>query len=90
MINLGITCQRLRFLVLNFFVFTLLGCDPQITQSDMTETAASDFTLAHNQRFVDNLDLGHQQDFDDATQGLVAYAPNDELVSDLGFTLWDP
>ena len=90
MINLGITCQRLRFLVLNFFVFTLLGCDPQITQSDMTETAASDFTRAHNERFADNLDLGHQQDFDDATQGLVAYAPNDELVSDLGFTLWDP
>ncbi|HIG66881.1 MAG TPA: MBL fold metallo-hydrolase [Porticoccaceae bacterium] len=68
----------------------LLGCDSQITQSNMTETAASDFTLAHNQRFVDNLDLGHQQDFDDATQGLVAYAPNDELVSDLGFTLWNP
>jgi alkyl sulfatase BDS1-like metallo-beta-lactamase superfamily hydrolase len=89
-INLGITSQRLRFLVLNCFVFTLLGCDPQITQSDMTQTAASDFTRAHNERFADNLDLGHQQDFDDATQGLVAYAPNDELVSDLGFTLWDP
>ena len=57
MINLGITSQRLRFLVLNCFVFTLLGCDPQITQSDMTETAASDFTRAHNQRFADNLDL---------------------------------
>ncbi|MBT5795828.1 MAG: MBL fold metallo-hydrolase, partial [Porticoccaceae bacterium] len=56
----------------------------------MRETAASDFTRAHNERFVNNLDLGHQQDFDDATQGLVAYAPNDELVSDLGFTLWDP
>ena len=90
MINLGITSQRLRFLVLNFFVLTSLGCDPQITQSDMRETAASDFTRAHNERFVNNLDLGHQQDFDDATQGLVAYAPNDELVSDLGFTLWDP
>ena len=56
----------------------------------MTETAASDFTRAHNEHFADKLDLGHQQDFDDATQGLVAYAPNDELVSDLGFTLWDP
>jgi len=89
-IKLGLISQQLRFLVLNCVVCMLLGCDSQITQSNMTETAASDFTLAHNQRFVDNLDLGHQQDFDDATQGLVAYAPNDELVSDLGFTLWNP
>ncbi|MCS5593504.1 MAG: MBL fold metallo-hydrolase [Porticoccaceae bacterium] len=90
MIKLGLISQQLRFLALNCVVCMLLGCDSQITQSNMTETAASDFTLAHNQRFVDNLDLGHQQDFDDATQGLVAYAPNDELVSDLGFTLWNP
>jgi len=88
--DLGFKFQVLRLLTLNCFVFMLLGCDPQITQSTKTESAASDFTLDHNQGFADNLDLDNQQDFEDATRGLVAYAPNDALVNNLGLTVWNP
>ena len=88
--GLELIFQILRALALSVFVFMLLGCDSQITQSTMAESAASDFTLDHNQGFADNLDLDNQQDFEDATRGLVAYAPNDELVDNLGLTVWNP
>jgi alkyl sulfatase BDS1-like metallo-beta-lactamase superfamily hydrolase len=90
MVGLDLRFQILRLLALNFFVFMLLGCDPQITQSTMDESAASDFTRDYNQGFADNLDLDNQQDFEDATRGLIAYAPNDELVNELGLTIWNP
>ena len=90
MVGLDLRFQILRLFTLNCFVFMLLGCDPQITQSTMDESAASDFTRDYNQGFADNLDLDNQQDFEDATRGLIAYAPNDELVNDLGLTIWNP
>jgi alkyl sulfatase BDS1-like metallo-beta-lactamase superfamily hydrolase len=88
--GLELRFQILRLLTLSCFVFMLLGCDSQITQSTMAESAASDYTRDYNQGFADSLDLDNQQDFKDARRGLVALAPNDKLVNNLGLTVWDP
>ncbi|MBT6421529.1 MAG: MBL fold metallo-hydrolase [Porticoccaceae bacterium] len=88
--SLRLIPQLLRFVAFIAFAFLLQGCDPQIAQSNMSETAASDSTLAHNQQFIENLDLGNQQDFEDANRGLVARAPNDELVNQQGDIIWNP
>ena len=67
------------------------GCDqsPKSLQQSDGPSAASEFTIASNKAFVENLDLDNQQDFEDARRGMVAEAPNSAVISQSGVQVWD-
>jgi alkyl sulfatase BDS1-like metallo-beta-lactamase superfamily hydrolase len=75
-----------------FAVFALTtGCD-QSNNSIATDSAhigASEYTIASNKTFEDNLDLNNQQDFEDARRGMIAEAPNTALIGKSGVQIWD-
>ncbi|MDA8735391.1 MBL fold metallo-hydrolase [Porticoccaceae bacterium] len=75
-----------------FAIFALTtGCDQPKNSivTDSAHTGASEFTIASNKTFADNLDLDNQQDFKDARHGMIAEAPNTALISKSGVQVWD-
>jgi len=75
-----------------FAIFALTtGCDQPKNSivTDSAHTGASEFTIASNKTFADNLDLDNQQDFKDARRGMIAEAPNTALISKGGVQVWD-
>ncbi|MDC1477255.1 hypothetical protein N8137_03940, partial [Porticoccaceae bacterium] len=77
-------------LALSFFILLIFtGCEQSQQASQNAKSEASKFTIAANQKFADNLDLDHQQDFEDARRGMVAEAPNDSVIAASGIQIWD-
>ena len=75
-----------------FAIFALTtGCDQpkQSIAADSAHAGASEYTIASNKTFADNLDLDSQQDFEDARRGMIADAPNTALISKSGVQVWD-
>jgi alkyl sulfatase BDS1-like metallo-beta-lactamase superfamily hydrolase len=75
-----------------FTIFALTaGCDHPNNSiaTEPADTGASEYTIASNKTFADNLDLENQQDFKDARRGMIAEAPNTALISKSGVQLWD-
>ncbi|MDA8903927.1 MBL fold metallo-hydrolase [Porticoccaceae bacterium] len=75
-----------------FAIFALTtGCDQPKNSivTDSAHTGASEFTIASNKTFADNLDLDNQQDFKDARRGMIAEAPSTALISKSGVQVWD-
>ncbi len=85
---LKIIAKNLLLLSLVGLSFLLGSCD-KAADSDSAESAASEFTIASNQKFSESLDLDNQQDFEDATRGLVASAPADIITNSYGQKVWD-
>ena len=85
---LKIIAKNLLLLSLVAVSFLLSSCD-KAAERDSAESAASEFTIASNQKFSESLDLDHQQDFEDATRGLVASAPADIITNSHGQKVWD-
>jgi len=79
---------QIKLLISLFIVIFLNGCD-QSDQLSTMESKASEYTVASNQQFADNLNIDHQQDFEDARRGMVAAAPNVSMVSTTGSKVWD-
>ena len=50
---------------------------------------ATSYTVAVNQSFANKLDLQDQQDFKDASKGLIAVAPTTPIVDSAGKVIWD-
>jgi alkyl sulfatase BDS1-like metallo-beta-lactamase superfamily hydrolase len=50
---------------------------------------ATSYTVAVNNEFAKNLDLGNQQDFEDASKGLIAKAPSVPIKNSSGEVIWD-
>lgn len=50
---------------------------------------ATSYTVAVNQSFSNKLDLQDQQDFKDASKGLIAVAPTAPIVDSEGKVIWD-
>ncbi len=67
----------------------LMGCEQSKQPSEEVKSAASAFTIASNRQFADELDLDHQQDFEDARRGMVAAAPNESVTAASGVQVWD-
>jgi alkyl sulfatase BDS1-like metallo-beta-lactamase superfamily hydrolase len=69
----------------------IAGCDssPKASQQTSSLTSASEYTIARNKAFVENLDLDNQQDFEDARRGMIAEAPNKAVTTDTGVQIWD-
>ena len=67
----------------------LMGCEQSQQPSEKVKSAASAFTIASNRQFADELDLDHQQDFEDARRGMVAAAPNESVTAASGVQVWD-
>ena len=85
---LKIIAKNLLLLSLVAVSFLLSSCD-KAAELDSAESAASEFTIASNQKLSESLDLDHQQDFEDATRGLVASAPADIITNSYGQKVWD-
>jgi len=85
---LKIIAKNLLLLSLVAVSFLLSSCD-KAAELDSAESAASEFTIASNQKFSESLDLDNQQDFEDATRGLVASAPADIITNSYGQKVWD-
>lgn len=66
----------------------LSGCN-RSEQSAGVPSDATEFTIASNQRVSESLNLADQQDFEDATRGLVAEAPRDKIANGEGQVVWD-
>lgn len=79
---------QIKLLIGLFIVIFLNGCD-QSDQSSTMESKASEYTVASNQQFADNLNIDHRQDFEDAQRGMVAAAPDVSMVSTTGTKVWD-
>jgi alkyl sulfatase BDS1-like metallo-beta-lactamase superfamily hydrolase len=67
----------------------LMGCEQSKQPSEEVKSAASAFTIASNRQFADELDLDHQQDFEDARRGMIAAAPNESVTAASGVQVWD-
>ena len=80
--------RQFNLIISLFFVTLLAGCG-QPHQSNPMESDASKYTIASNQQFADDLNIDHQQDFEDARRGMVAAAPNESMVSTTGVKIWD-
>ena len=80
--------RQFKLIISLFFVTLLAGCG-QPHQSSQMESDASKYTIASNQQFADNLNIDHQQDFEDARRGMLAAAPNESMVSTTGVKIWD-
>jgi len=52
-------------------------------------TAPTEATIAANQAVLESLDFGDDQDFEDASRGLIASDPNLRVLSPAGSTIWD-
>ncbi|MDB2534043.1 MBL fold metallo-hydrolase [Porticoccaceae bacterium] len=80
-----------KIIALLLAVAVVSGCDqsPNSSPQSASSSAASQFTIASNRAFVENLDLDNQQDFEDARRGMVAEAPNAALTSESGVQVWD-
>jgi alkyl sulfatase BDS1-like metallo-beta-lactamase superfamily hydrolase len=72
-----------------FTLLILMGCGQSKQPSKELKQAASTFTIASNRQFADELDLDHQQDFEDARRGMVAAAPNESVTAASGVQVWD-
>ena len=66
----------------------LSGCN-RSEQPAEGPSAATEFTIASNQRVAESLNLADQQDFEDATRGLIAEAPSDQIANSKGQIVWD-
>lgn len=87
--RMGYAQLKIIAFLLSFAVVS--GCDqsPKSLQQSDGPSAASEFTIASNKAFVENLDLDNQQDFEDARRGMVAEAPNSAVISQSGVQVWD-
>ncbi len=72
-----------------FTLLILMGCEQSKQPSKELKSVASTFTIASNRQFADELDLDHQQDFEDARRGMVAAAPNESVTAASGVQVWD-
>ena len=72
-----------------FTLLVLMGCEQSQQPSEELKSAASAFTIASNRQFADELDLDHQQDFEDARRGMIAAAPNESVTAVSGVQVWD-
>jgi alkyl sulfatase BDS1-like metallo-beta-lactamase superfamily hydrolase len=50
---------------------------------------ASSYTIAANNEFTKYLDLANRQDFEDASKGLIAKAPDVPIKDNSGAVIWD-
>lgn len=84
-------CAQLKIIAFLLSFAVVSGCDqsPKSLQQSDGPSAASEFTIASNKAFVENLDLDNQQDFEDARRGMVAEAPNSAVISQSGVQVWD-
>lgn len=67
-----------------------LGCDREVAPTLPDSSEASSYTLASNKSIADSLDLANQTDFEDASKGLIAAAPETPVVDNAGTVIWDP
>jgi alkyl sulfatase BDS1-like metallo-beta-lactamase superfamily hydrolase len=80
--------KNILLLSLLAVILFLSSCDMP-TENKASVSIASEFTIAANKTLADSLNLNDQQDFVDATRGLIASAPNNIITNSLGQKLWD-
>jgi len=84
--------QKNLFL-LGIWLFLVAGCDrspPYEPGADSNgHTAPTEATIAANRAVLETLDFTDQQDFEDATRGLIAADPNLQVTTASGSTVWD-
>lgn len=80
--------QRLALLTLALLCLSCRAADqpPAVPEG----SAASSFTVSMNNDYAKVLDLENQEDFEQASRGLVAAAPSVPVKDDQGQVVWDP
>ena len=81
--------------VLKFGVWVILcgllhGCGETPETGSSIDSAASEYTISYNRQIAETLNLDDQQDFEDASRGLIAKAPEDILLNPQGQIIWNP
>ena len=73
-----------------FFALCLTACGRSDGPPPVPESSeATSYTVAVNNEFAKNLDLADQQDFEDASKGLIAQAPSTPIKDGEGTVIWD-
>lgn len=80
----------LNVILVSAVILFLGGCEQAPELSTKGQSEASSYTIASNKRMAKRLDFTDQQDFKDAQRGLVARAPNNELLNQQGNIMWNP
>lgn len=79
--------------VLLILAITLLSaCQPSqndVAQQEQTQTAVSSSTLQAHKAVNQKLNINNQQDFEQASKGLIAKAPNEAILNSSGEVIWD-
>lgn len=68
----------------------LAGCESDAPPPVPESSEATSYTVAHNRKFAEFLDLGDQDGFEDAKRGLIAAAPDEPVKDTEGEVIWDP
>ena len=80
----------LKFGVLVILCGLLHGCGESPETGSSIDSVASEYTISHNRQIAETLNLDDQQDFEDASRGLIAKAPEDILLNPQGQIIWNP
>ena len=80
----------LKFGVLVILCGLLHGCGETSENFSSAGSRASEYTISHNRQIAETLNLDDQQDFEDASRGLIAKAPEDILLNPQGQIIWNP
>ena len=82
-----------RCLLLCLSTLLIAACDRPVPHEPGADsaghTAPTEATIAANRAVLEALDFTDQQDFEDATRGLIAADPNLQVTTASGSTVWD-
>lgn len=86
------TFRGRRITVVLTLALSVFGCKPAATPAPQVpdDSEATSFTVQENQKYVELLDLANQTDFEQASKGLVAKAPNEPIKDKAGNVIFDP
>jgi alkyl sulfatase BDS1-like metallo-beta-lactamase superfamily hydrolase len=82
--------QKTSVFLVALLTVLVSGCE--VTEESFTEVQgeASRFTREKNRQVSNELNLDDQQDFIDASKGLIAVAPKNQLFNPQGQIIWNP
>jgi len=81
--------RRISTPLISFSLLFLLAACDQTADIEITDSAASQFTLNSNLELAEILDIENQVDFENAKRGLIASAPINKLNNARGTEIWN-
>lgn len=82
------TKQITKLILFTATLTVLAGCG-DVSETTSVDSSATSFTVTANNAVYQQLDINDQQDFEQASRGLIASAPDIKVMAEDGSVLWD-